>query len=104
MILFTKTFTRPNTNIKFHHEVLDNSLFKNHLKKNYYDTGKLLSEKKITDESNLILTYKSLWNSRSDFDEYDNDPVLTLYWSQRDDYNRVNNIVTGEKIFKEVEN
>jgi hypothetical protein len=103
MILVTKTFTRPNTDVKFHYEVLNNEEFKNHMKSKYYETGKVVSENKKLDETNLSFTYSGVWKTRADFDEHDTDPVLQKYWDSRDAYNNQNNIVASERTFSEVD-
>lgn len=95
MIIFTRTFTRPNVDIPFHSEVLDVSAFRERLTLNYINTNKLISQfKEITDDG-LVMTYTGIWIDRESFEEYDNDPVLKPYWEARDAYYAENNVIIG---------
>ena len=101
MIIFSRTFTRPNINVPFHYEVLDNTSYKSHLVPNYIETGDLISQWKDISDDVLTMTYNAIWASREAFDRHDNDPVLKDYWDQRDVYCESNNIVLGPQTFGE---
>lgn len=102
MILFTNVFTRTNPNILFHNQVLDGTSFVRHLKTNYIDTQKLLSQWWEQSQDQLVMTYKAVWISREAFDEYTNDSVLQQYWIERDLYCDQNNITIGPRTWEDV--
>jgi hypothetical protein len=103
MITFSRTYTRPNTDTLFHHEVLDNTSYKAHLVPNYIESGELISQSKDFSPDGMIMTYNALWVSREAFDRHDVDTVLQEYWTQRDIYCTTNNIILGPQTFANLE-
>jgi hypothetical protein len=102
MITFSRTYTRPNTDTPFHHEVLDNTSYKTHLLPNYIQPGHLLSQWKDLSADGLTMTYNAIWINKEAFDRHDTDPVLQEYWTERDIYCAANNIVLGPQTFTDV--
>lgn len=102
MIMFTRVFTRPNTSVPFHHEVLDNTEYKARLIAAYINTEKLIAQMKTFSDDELVMTYTAFWKDRASFDEYDSDPVLIPYWTARDAYCAAMNIILGPQTFEEV--
>lgn len=99
MILFSKTYTRSNTTIPFHNQVLDNTEYTQHLTQNYILTEKLLEQWTEFSEDLLVMTYNSLWSDRESFDEHNADSILNIYWTDRDVYCSTNNIIQGTGTF-----
>jgi hypothetical protein len=102
MIQFSKTFTRPNTEILWHNQVLDNTEYLNQLVPNYIETEKLLEQFLEYSEDSLIMTYVAIWSDQESFDEYDIDPILNTYWTARDEYCSTNNIILGPGTFNSI--
>jgi hypothetical protein len=102
MIIFSRTYTRPDTETPFHNEVLDNTTYRAQLVPNYIDSGKLIQQWKEMSSDQLTMTYQAIWLSREAFDEHDNDPILSVYWTARDEYCATNNIVIGPQNFTDI--
>jgi hypothetical protein len=100
MILFSKTYTRSDITIPFHNQVLDNTEYKQHLTENYINTGKLIEQWMEFSEDSLVMTYKALWTDRESFDEHQADPILNIYWTDRDEYCSSTNIIQGTGTFE----
>ncbi len=98
MILITKTTTRPSTSVPWHFETpelnLDN--FRSHLDLTYVQPGYLISQNNEVSEDGLTLTYTAIWQDLQSYQQYDTDPVLQVFWDERDAYYAANNVVMSE--------
>jgi hypothetical protein len=89
MIRRTKTWTRPNTSVKFHKS---DSEFSAYIKETYIDTGKRLSKDKILSEDKLTLTLVTTWVDQAAHDEFVNDARVHADVVSRKSYNTANGI------------
>ena len=101
MIRIKRQYTRPSTDVKWQRDVIEVAEFKIKLQ-TYIDSKKLISHHTNYSEDGLQMFYSGVWASRADFDEYDVDPDLTLYWDLRNTYYESVGITVGAKVFETV--
>lgn len=95
MIQYTRTYTRPLTSVPWWFQVplsVPKSDFATRMKSQYLDTGKCITEGFTFSLDELELTWTGDWISSEAFNEYDADPVLSLYWAAKDEYNTISGI------------
>ena len=73
MIKRTKTWTRPNTTVKFHKP---DSEFSAYIKQTYVDTGKRVYRSKTLSEDGLTLTLITVWRDLAAHDEFVADSMV----------------------------
>ncbi len=93
MYKFVKTQRRPTPDTLFFFEHTDYPPgYIEYIKKNYIETGKLLSSQKTLSADNMSVEYTTHWSSRSDFLSYVTDSVIYDFISLGNDYDTDNNI------------
>jgi len=97
MIYTEKTYTRPNTNIPWHGELLTTPEHRAHVDSTYIFTGKILTKEKILSEDGLSITFKYTFDAQESLDQYEADPVMVAYWQSRTDYNSAMGITESTK-------
>lgn len=99
MITVTKTYTRPNTEVKWSRDALSaTNNFTDYRKTNYVNTKKLESVQVFESPDKLTLTYIFKWAAPNFYEEYKNDPAVKLYTADRDEYNQSVGIVSTEPV------
>ena len=91
MFRVTRVFTRPNTGVKWHFEVIDGSYFR----KTYIDTGKIVLLNNTISEDGLTFNHEAFWIDEAAWLEHKQDPKIIEYFAARDAYNDANGIVAG---------
>lgn len=85
-----QVFQRPNTNVLWFNETFPPSHME-YIQTNYKNNGKYEGISETTpDGLMLIITHK--FKDQESLDEWKNDSYLTTMVSNRDEYNRINNI------------
>jgi hypothetical protein len=61
----------------------------------YVLTDKCIDQYNVVSEDELSMTYTAIWATQADYDEYDVDSVLELFWASRDDYYNSMSVIMG---------
>lgn len=91
MFRVTRIFTRLDTGIKWHFEVLDGSYFR----ETYIDTGKILLLNNTISEDGLTFNHEAFWIDEATWIAHKEDPNIIQYFAARDSYNNANGITAS---------
>jgi hypothetical protein len=91
MIKVISQFVKTDPALKWTYE-LQTEDFKNHMKVNYLDTGKLIEHKVEISPDNLTITHTFLWLDIESFVKFQEDPIVGDYHRTRNEYNEANGI------------
>lgn len=96
MITLIKKQTRPSTDIPFFFESnLVNREYGMYLKKNYIDTGKLITVDRVMSEDKLSITLTTMWESQKAFADYYSDPYcIENFLKISSEYDQLNGITS----------
>ena len=78
MFKITRKQTRPNSSVQFWQGQNSPTMtdeFRNYFYESYVLTGKFISATPVISEDGLELTTTTIWNSESDYNESQNDPI-----------------------------
>jgi len=89
-IKISKVFTRPDTNIPWHFEVLSGEEYANQFAA-VHAANCVSITKELVD--NLNIKFTSEWVSNEAYQAYIQDPILKKFWDSRDEYNTIMEIV-----------
>ena len=64
-----------------------------HVEVTYVATGKLIEHSVIV-ENDFILKKKYIFKDKESYDEFNNDPIMSPLWPERNKYNTDNNIIS----------
>ncbi len=103
MYTFVKRQKRPSPSTLFFFEYCDYPLgYVDYIKKNYVDTGKMLSSKKTLSEDNTTVEYVTQWRSREDFLTYVTDETIYDFIVLGNDYDIDNDIETVVTVTRDI--
>ena len=98
MIKVSRTYTRANVNVPFHHDVIDGEYFYN-----AFDlTSKRTSHEAIISSDNLSCTYVSNWIDLATWEAHKEDPQVLAFFAARDQYNSANGITYSDTIIEDL--
>jgi quinol monooxygenase YgiN len=95
LVTISKIYTRPDTSVPWHYEVLDSSEFLGQFHK-IHAIHCTMNERIDIDE--LHIMFISQWESDEACQAYLDDPILNSYWQIRDDYNEIAGITSEERV------
>jgi hypothetical protein len=91
MIKVVSQFVKTDPAIQWAFE-LQTDDYKNHIKTNYSDPGKLVEHTIETSPDNLTCTHTFLWLDIESFVRFQEDPIIGDYHRNRNEYNKSNGI------------
>jgi hypothetical protein len=86
MILVSRTYTRPATNVIWHITAVPWDTKYQVVMDGYAAEGKFLGRQVTVSPDKLSLTWSGLFRDQAAADEYDTNTVLAEYWATRDAY------------------
>lgn len=91
MIKVISQFVKTDPALQWAHQ-LQTEDYKNHVKVNYHDTGKLVEHNIEVSPDNLTCTHTMLWTDIESFVKFQEDGIVGDYHRTRNKYNEANNI------------
>ena len=89
----TTIFTRENSNVLFFIDANDVTTLADYVKKNYFDTGKIVSRERTLSEDGLKSTFVVFWKDMGSLEEFVSDQYcINNYFTPLKEYNEQNNI------------
>lgn len=93
MYTFVKTQKRPTPETLFFFEYCNYPTgYVDYIKKNYVETGKLLTSQKILSSDSMSVEYITTWRSKEDFISYVTDNTIYEFIAVGNDYDIDNDI------------
>lgn len=91
MIKVISQFVKTDPTLQWAHQ-LQTEDYKNHIKINYGDPGKLVEHTIEVSPDNLTCTHTFLWSDIESFVKFQEDPIVDDYHQNRNEYNESNGI------------
>jgi len=91
MIKVISQFVKTDPELKWAYQ-LQTEDYKNHIKTNYIDLGKLIEHTIEISPDNLRCTHTFLWSDIESFVRFQEDPIVNDYHENRHIYDQSNNI------------
>jgi hypothetical protein len=99
MFRVTRTFTRPNTEVLWHFQVLDGSYFRT----TYLESGKCIFLNNQVSADGLLFYHEAYWQNKELWEEHRQDPIMIEYFRLRDEHNQLNGIIADETQTEDLE-
>lgn len=95
MIIVSRKWTRPSTDIKFWQMPAEAAqLFNDRYK------DKCLYRNRTLENNDLTVVVQTIWDSQESYDAYINDPDMAVQFANRNKYNKDNGIIILDRIIE----